>query len=71
MCSPTAGAVRGRACTSLVGRHRLPLDVYHEQTEPLKDYYADRGILTTVDATQGIPDVTQVILDGITAVQDA
>jgi adenylate kinase len=37
-------------------RHRL--EVYHDQTEPLKDYYADRGILVTVDATQGISEVT-------------
>jgi adenylate kinase len=27
---------------------------YHEQTEPLKDYYAERGLLTTVDARQSI-----------------
>ena len=41
-------------------RHRLK--VYHEQTEPLKDYYADRGILVTVDAMQDIPKVTDDIL---------
>ena len=41
-------------------RHRLK--VYHDQTEPLKDYYADKGILVTVNATQDIPEVTQDIL---------
>jgi len=41
-------------------RHRLK--IYHEQTEPLKDYYAQRGILATVDATQSIPEVTRDIL---------
>ena len=44
-------------------RHRL--EVYHDQTEPLKHYYADRGILVTVDATQGIPEVTQDVLEAV------
>lgn len=44
-------------------RHRLK--VYHDQTEPLKDYYADRGILVTVDATRDIPEVTQDILEAV------
>jgi adenylate kinase len=44
-------------------RHRLK--VYHDQTEPLKDYYADRGILVTVDATQDILEVTQDILEAV------
>ena len=44
-------------------RHRLK--VYHEHTEPLKDYYADRGILVTVNATQDIPEVTQDILEAV------
>jgi adenylate kinase len=41
---------------------RRRLDIYHEQTEPLKDYYAERGLLTTVDAMQPIPEVTEEIL---------
>ena len=44
-------------------RHRL--SVYHEQTEPLKDYYADKGILAQVDATQGIAEVTDDILESV------
>jgi adenylate kinase len=44
-------------------RHRLK--IYHDQTEPLKDYYADRGILVTVDATQGIPEVTEDDLEAV------
>jgi adenylate kinase len=44
-------------------RHRLK--IYHEQTEPLKDYYAERGIFATVDATQGIPAVTEDILKAV------
>jgi len=44
-------------------RHRLR--IYHDQTEPLKDYYADRGILATVDATQGISEVTEDVLASV------
>jgi adenylate kinase len=44
---------------------RYRLKVYHDQTEPLKDYYADRGILVTVDATLDIPEVTQDILEAV------
>jgi adenylate kinase len=44
---------------------RRRLEVYHEQTEPLKGYYADRGILAQVDATQGISEVTEDILESV------
>jgi adenylate kinase len=44
-------------------RHRLK--IYHEQTEPLKDYYADRGILVQVDATQPISEVTAEIREAV------
>jgi adenylate kinase len=44
---------------------RRRLEVYHEHTEPLKHYYAERGILETVDATQGIPEVTEDILEAV------
>ncbi len=41
---------------------RRRLDVYHEQTEPLKDYYEKQGLLVTVDATKPIPEVTDEVL---------
>ena len=44
---------------------RRRLEVYHEHTEPLKDYYAERGILATVEAAQGIPEVTADILEAV------
>jgi adenylate kinase len=44
---------------------RRRLEVYHEHTEPLKEYYAKRGILATVDAAQGIPEVTADILEAV------
>jgi adenylate kinase len=46
---------------------RRRLEVYHEHTEPLKGYYAERGILATVDATQNIPEVTEDILEAVGA----
>ena len=44
---------------------RRRLEVYHEHTEPLKGYYADRGILAQVDATQDISEVTGDILESM------
>ena len=41
------------------------LEIYHHQTEPLKDYYAERGLLVTVDAGQEIPKVTEDILEAV------
>lgn len=39
------------------------LGVYHEQTQPLIDYYTNAGILKTVDGTVDINDVFQTIVD--------
>lgn len=39
------------------------LNVYHEQTQPLIDYYTEAGILKTVDGTVDIEDVFQAIVD--------
>ncbi|MDQ4127942.1 MAG: adenylate kinase [Actinomycetota bacterium] len=44
---------------------RRRLEIYHEQTEPLKDYYAERGLLATIDAEQSIPEVTDNILAAV------
>ncbi len=40
--------------------HRL--EVYHEETEPLKDFYAQRGVLRMVDNQPTIEATTQVVL---------
>ncbi len=37
------------------------LDVYHEQTQPLIDFYQAKGILKTVDGSAGMEDVFAVI----------
>jgi adenylate kinase len=52
------------------GSIRRRLEIYHEQTEPLKDYYADRDLLITVDAEQEIPKVTEEILGAIGRKED-
>ena len=41
---------------------RRRLEIYHEQTKPLKGYYAERGILVEIDALQPIPEVTEDVL---------
>ena len=38
------------------------LEVYHEQTEPLVDFYRERGTLTSIDATLEMNEVTKMIL---------
>ena len=38
------------------------LDVYHDQTQPLIDYYNGQGIVVTVDGTQAMEDVfTEIV----------
>ena len=39
------------------------LDVYHQQTQPLIDFYSQRGVLRTVDGTQDIDVVFNAIVD--------
>ena len=50
---------------------RRRLEIYHEQTEPLKDYYAERDLLVKVDAEQEIPKVTEDILEAVGRGEDA
>jgi adenylate kinase len=50
---------------------RRRLEIYHDQTEPLKDYYARRDLIVTVDAEQDIPRVTEDILEAVQRKEDA
>ncbi|MGW8115361.1 adenylate kinase [Caproicibacterium sp. NSD3] len=43
------------------------LKVYHEQTEPLKDYYKRQGKLYTVDGQEDVADTTKLTLQTIEA----
>lgn len=37
------------------------LATYHEQTEPLKDFYKSKGCLVTVDGTGSVSEITELI----------
>jgi adenylate kinase len=41
------------------------LQVFHDETRPLLDFYRDRGILVTVDAVQSPDAVSAAILDSL------
>ena len=45
------------------------LDVYHEQTEPLKDFYAAKGILKTVIGQEEIEDTTALTIATIESIR--
>ena len=38
------------------------LTTYHEQTEPLKDFYAKRGLLRAVENRPTVAEMTEAIL---------
>lgn len=46
-----------------VVRHRL--EVYHEQTQPLEDFYAERGKLKTVIGQEEVSDTTKLTLAAV------
>ena len=39
------------------------LQVYHEQTQPLIDFYSEKGVLKTVDGTVDMKDVFDAIVE--------
>ena len=41
------------------------LKVFHEETQPLLDFYNERGILVTVDATPSPDEVTRTMLAAV------
>lgn len=43
------------------------LEVYHEQTEPLKDYYAKTGKLTIVEGQEEVKDTTALTMKALEA----
>ena len=44
---------------------RARLATYHAMSEPLKEYYAKRNLLRTVDGTHGIEDTTEAIVKAL------
>jgi adenylate kinase len=49
-------------------RHRL--EVYHEQTEPLVDFYGEKGILIGIDAVGPVDDVTLRAVEALRRFRD-
>ena len=45
------------------------LDIYHEQTEPLKDFYAAKGILKIVVGQEEIKDTTALTIAAIESIR--
>ena len=43
------------------------LDVYHSETEPLKDYYEKQGKLTVVEGQEEIEDTTRLLIEALEA----
>ena len=41
---------------------KVRLDVYHKETEPLKAFYAQRGLLKSVENQATVAETSQVIL---------
>ncbi len=52
---------RGRADDALETISRR-LEVYHAQTAPLLDFYADRGIIRTVNGSGDVDEITERII---------
>ena len=46
------------AATTPPTRSEHRLDVYHEQSEPLVDYYSSRGLLREIHANRGVDEVS-------------
>jgi len=76
--SPPADGVHCDVCgVELVQRDddkeeviRQRLVQYHEKTQPLVDFYANRALLVTVDGSQDMEAVTAAIVDAIGASAD-
>jgi adenylate kinase len=58
-------AVEGRPDDADPGVIERRLRVFHDETEPLLDFYRDRGILVTVDATPPPDEVTEQMLAAV------
>lgn len=46
---------------------RKRLEIYHEQTKPLIDYYQSKGVLKSVDGTKDMEEVFQEIIHSVEA----
>ena len=44
------------------------LNTYHTQTEPLKDFYAKKGVLITVEGQEEVADTTRLTFDALSRI---
>jgi adenylate kinase len=56
---------RGDDASDEVIRHRL--EVFHELTEPLLDFYRERDVLVTIDASGAPDDIARDIIEAVDA----
>lgn len=64
-CDTCGGEVVARDDDGDEATIRARLRSYHEITEPLKEYYQERGILREIDGTQGPDDVFSSIVGSL------
>ena len=58
--------IRDDDCAETVANR---LKTYHAQTEPLKDFYAERGNLVCVEGQEEVADTTALVLDALAKVE--
>jgi adenylate kinase len=63
-------AVEGRVDDADPGIIERRLEVFHAETQPLLDFYANRDILVTVDAARPPGDVTKAMLRAVASLRD-
>jgi len=69
---PVCGRIFVRCGGKLIQRHddepetvKHRLEVYHKETEPLKDFYAERGLLRSVENQPSVEATTKAILNAL------
>ena len=64
VCDKCGGALITRA-DDVPETIRQRLDVYHQQTEPLKGFYNENGLLITVKGRETIEETTRAVLEAL------
>lgn len=69
---PKVAGVCDKCGGKLIQRHddepetvKARLEVYHKETEPLKDFYAKRGLLKSVENQPSVAETSEVILHAL------
>ena len=59
------GEARTQRKDDTVEAGKARIATFHEQSEPLVDFYKKKGILFEVDGTQAIDEITKAIIAGL------